>query len=330
MIAERRRWQIQTASQGHVLVLKITPLVKKRIAGHAFSLAPTCAFCEDGRSMKVPFVKMHGCGNDFVVLDGLADTLPDLGTAAVTRALCDRRLGIGCDQLLVLQKPTRDDADYQMLIYNADASQVEMCGNGIRCLAVFLKNAGYVTTAKSRIQTLAGIIIPELMDNGEVRVDMGEPILEGRRVPVAHDGHVINMALPIDQVEQSLAITCVSMGNPHCIVYVDDLDRLDFSRLGPYLSVHPFFPKATNVEFVEVKNPRTVAVKVWERGAGATLACGTGACAVTVASVLNQKTDRSVAVMLPGGTLHIDWDAQTNHVFMTGPAVTVYEGVIAL
>ncbi len=288
--------------------------------------------------MALPFSKMHGCGNDFVVLDGIGQVLPDLGAKReLPRFLCDRRFGIGCDQLLVLDRPSRPDADFRMGVYNADGSQVEMCGNGIRCIARFVAQKGYSEKSVLAIETLAGIIRTERLPDSWVRVDMGAPVLEGRKIPADCDGAIQNYALPIDRAagraagpEGAIAITAVSMGNPHCVTYVDSLKSLDFARLGPYLSAHPFFPRGANVEFVEVVDRGHVRVKVWERGAGPTLACGTGACAVGVASVLNGKTERKLRVSLPGGDLDIFWDPEGGHVFMTGPAEFVFEGSIEL
>lgn len=278
--------------------------------------------------MRLPFVKMQGCGNDFIVLDGIKGPLPDLEDPKITRFLCDRRFGIGCDQLLVAKQASRPDADFQMRVYNSDASQVEMCGNGIRCLAKWLTDKGYHAKARAVIETLGGLVTTERMDNGQVKVDMGVPVLEGEKIPAARKGQILNYALPVDQIEGSIPITCVSMGNPHCVIFVDELDAVDFNRLGPYLSTHPFFPNGVNVEFVELRNRQELRLKVWERGAGPTLACGTGASASAVAAVLAHKAERHVSVELPGGSLLIDWDASTQHVFMTGPAQPVYEGVI--
>lgn len=272
------------------------------------------------------FTKMHGLGNDFIIINALDGT--DVGDkTAIARELCNRRFGIGADGLvMILPSGT---GDVRMRIFNSDGSEPEMCGNAIRCVAKYLYERRLTEKTIINVETPAGMIIPEVLTGagGEVtgvRVDMGEPRLERAQIPMrGAPGRVI--LEPLDVGSTVLAVTAVSMGNPHCVVFVPDLEQVDFETLGPALEKHPAFPARTNVEFVSVSDPGRVRVKVWERGAGPTLACGTGACAVTVAGVLAGYTERRVSVGLPGGTLDIEW-AQDGHVYMTGPAEEVFEG----
>src|SRR5437867_3222828 len=234
--------------------------------------------------MEISFTKMQGCGNDFIFLDCLKKDIPNLG--AIAGKLCDRRFGIGADQLLTIH-PSKV-ADFKMEIYNADGSQVEMCGNGIRCFAKYVYDHGITQKRELEVETLGGIIRPRLV--GElVEVDMGEPILEGRKIPVDADGQIINRPLTVD--DATYQVTCVSMGNPHCVLYLDDIDSLDLKKIGPRFEHHPFFPKRVNTEFVKIVSPKEVRMRVWERGAGETWACGTGASAVGVAGAVSDRTE---------------------------------------
>jgi diaminopimelate epimerase len=274
----------------------------------------------------IPFVKMHGTGNDFVVFD--ATRRPVRLGAADTRLLADRRFGVGADQILILE-PSRK-ADFRMRIVNADGSEVEMCGNGIRCAALFARERGIARGPAMTVETLAGIMRP-VIGRGEVRVDMGEPVLDAERVPVRAKGRVIDEPLTRLRIDgpaalQGLRFTCVSMGNPHAVTFVRDLDRTPVEAWGPRIENHPFFPRRVNAEFVQVTGPRTARVRVWERGAGLTLACGTGACAVAVAGVLTGRLRRSVTLTLPGGDLRVEWAAD-GRVYLTGPAAFVYDGI---
>ncbi|MFO1463499.1 MAG: diaminopimelate epimerase [bacterium] len=273
--------------------------------------------------MKLKFTKMHGLGNDFVVINCLGENCPPFADKAAR--LCDRRFGIGCDQLLVIRPSER--ADFKMDIYNNDGSQVEMCGNGIRCVARYLVEHGASTKTELAIETLAGIIRPRLVD-GLVEVDMGEPILEGREIPSTLEGKVLDRPLNVEG--QELAITCVSMGNPHCVIFVDDVERAPVTTLGPVLERHPLFPKRINVEFIQVLGPSELKMRVWERGAGETLACGTGACASLVAAVLTGRAQREAVLHLRGGDLRIRWSEKNNRVYMTGPGEEVFSGEIEL
>jgi diaminopimelate epimerase len=272
---------------------------------------------------EIPFVKMHGLGNDFVFLDCLGKEYGDL--KRVAQKLCERRFGVGADQLLTVH-PSRV-ADFKMEIYNADGSQVEMCGNGIRCFAKYVTSRGLTGKKKIDVETLAGIIRSELVGD-LVRVDMGEPILEAEKIPVRAKGHVRDE--PLEVHGKAHRITCVSMGNPHCVVFLDGIDRLDLESVGPHWENHPFFPNRVSTEFVEGMNREEIRLRVWERGAGETLACGTGACAATVASHLTGRTERTVLVHMKGGDLRVEWDEESNRVFMTGPAVEVFQGTLLL
>ena len=272
--------------------------------------------------MELSFTKMHGCGNDFVFVDCRDGKSLDLGSIA--KKLCDRRFGIGADQLLTVHPSTA--GDFKMEIYNADGSQVEMCGNGIRCFAKYVYNHGLTQKRELEIETLAGIIRPRIVGD-LVEVDMGEPILEGRKIPVDADGEIINKPLEIDG--KTYDVTCVSMGNPHCVVYLDDIDSLDLERIGPKFEHHPFFPRRVNTEFIRLITPEEVRMRVWERGAGETWACGTGATAVGVAGAISGRTGRKITVHLKGGDLLIDWRIN-NRVYMTGAAEEVFQGKIRI
>lgn len=273
--------------------------------------------------MKIKFTKMHGLGNDFIVIDAMAQKdLPQL--AAFCKEYSDRRFGIGFDQALILYPSAK--ADFRMEIFNADGSQVEMCGNGIRCFAKYIWDRGLSDKEALAVETLAGIIKP-VKSGDMVRVDMGEPILDGPAIPVNLEGRIKGYPLSIEGHE--FRITCVSMGNPHTVIFMDNLKSFPVTKYGPFIENHTIFPKRTNVEFVEVINKEEVRMRVWERGSGETLACGTGACASAVASYLNGFTGRDVTVHLAGGDLRIEWPEKDNHVYMTGPAVEVFEGTVS-
>jgi len=274
-------------------------------------------------SKTIPFTKMHGTGNDFVVLDALRR--PVKLSAALSRKLCDRRFGAGADQILILEPSKK--ADFRMRILNADGSEVEMCGNGIRCVARYAYAKGYTKKKDMVFETRAGLIKPTLERYELVRVDMGAPILDAAKVPTRAKGRFIETLFRWKGRE--ITMTCVSMGNPHAVIFVEDLATTPVETWGPELETHPFFPRRTNVEFAQILGPRDVRVRVWERGAGLTLACGTGACATAVAGVLTGRLQRRSNVHLPGGTLRIEWRAD-DHVVMTGPAAFVYEGRFSL
>ena len=273
---------------------------------------------------KISFTKMHGTGNDFVLLDALRR--PIRVTEALARRLCDRRFGVGADQVLVLEKSKK--ADFAMRIFNADGSQVEMCGNGIRCLARYAHERGHTAKKEFTVDTLAGVKRPRLLD-GRVRVDMGEPILDAAKIPTRAAGRVLERPFAIPGTKTTLRLTAVSMGNPHAVFFVPNVDKIPLDTWGPAVENNQFFPRRTNVEFVQITDPGHARVRVWERGAGATLACGTGACGVAVAGVLTGRLHRKVRLSLPGGELGIEWAAD-NHVFLSGPAAFVYDGVLAV
>lgn len=274
------------------------------------------------------FTKMHGLGNDFIIVYGEQEIPVDAADLAVK--WCNRFFGIGADGLVYILPS--DKADFRMRIINSDGSEAEQCGNAIRCVAKYVYEYGYADKSEITIETLgAGVQKVSLRFDGEkvvsVRVDMGEPVLEGLKVPTTLNYNpVVNH--PIEVEGREFRFTAVSMGNPHCVIYVDDAVHFDLSVWGPKLEVHPLFPKKINVEFATVQAPDFVDMRVWERGAGPTLACGTGACATLVASVLNGSTDRAAVISLKGGDLFIEWDEIDNHVYMTGPAEMVYEGAV--
>jgi len=269
--------------------------------------------------MELPFTKMHGCGNDFVVVDCMQRDWP--GLADIAKQLCHRRFGVGADQLLTI-KPS-ESADFRMEIYNADGGEVEMCGNGIRCFAKYVYKHGLTAKQAIDVETLAGVIRPRLVGD-LVEVDMGRPVLEGRSIPVAAAGQIVNQPLRVGG--EDYRVTCVSMGNPHCVLYVSDVNELRLEEIGPRFENHAFFPNRVNTEFVQVMGPGEVRMRVWERGAGETWACGTGACAAAVAGVLTGKTDKQLSLHLLGGDLKVAWAAD-DHVYMTGPAEEVFHGV---
>ncbi len=276
------------------------------------------------------FTKMHGLGNDFVVVYGEQE-LPSHASEWAVK-LCNRFFGIGADGLVYILPSTK--ADFKMRIMNSDGSEAEQCGNAIRCVAKYVYDHGYIDREEITIETIgAGVQQVRLtVQDGQVssvRVDMGEPVLNGLSVPTTIDLHpVVNHPIEVDGEE--FRFTAVSMGNPHCVIYVDDAINFDLGVWGPKLEVHPLFPRKINVEFATVSSRGQVDMRVWERGAGPTLACGTGACATLVSSVLNGLTDRSATISLKGGDLFIEWDESDNHVYMTGPAEVVYAGNLAL
>ena len=276
--------------------------------------------------MKLPFTKMHGISNDYIYVNAFTTSVPD--PAALARKVSGRRTGIGGDGLILICPS--DSAHVRMEMYNADGSRGEMCGNGIRCVGKFVYDHGLTRANPLQVDTDAGLktLFLEVKDDrvSRVTVDMGEPILDAPRIPVAATGQVINFPLEIDG--QSYRVTCVSMGNPHCVVFVDAVKPLELEKIGPRFEHHPFFPRRVNTEFIQVISPSELNMRVWERGSGETWACGTGACAAAVAAVLNNKGDRRVIVHLRGGDLEIEWRAEDHHVYMTGPAEEVFEGAI--
>jgi diaminopimelate epimerase len=281
--------------------------------------------------MSIEFTKYHGLGNDFILIDNRASQTPCL-TPEQAIEWCDRHFGIGADGV-IFALPGQDSTDYTMRIFNSDGSEPEMCGNGIRCLGRFLADLEIAETGKAkeqyRIHTLAGAITPKLEASGQITVDMGEPRLLAKEIPTtiaALDEKVVNQS--IDAAGKSWKVTCVSMGNPHCIAFVDDVAAIPLEQIGPLFEHHSAFPQRTNTEFIQVIRPDYLKMRVWERGAGITLACGTGACASLVAGVLTGNCDRRATVELPGGCLEIEW-AANGRLYMTGPARKVFAGKIA-
>jgi diaminopimelate epimerase len=275
------------------------------------------------------FTKMQGAGNDYIYLDCFRAG-PPRDPAGLSRAMSNRHFGVGSDGLILICPSERADA--RMRMFNADGSEAEMCGNGLRCVAKYVYDHGLVKKPSLQIETGRGILKVDLeITNGKAdhaTIDMGEPILEARQIPTTLSGNPpTNIPLDIAGIGWPLPVTCVSMGNPHCVLF--DLDPLTdslVSQLGPRIETHSAFPKRTNVEFVRVNNPDDVTVRVWERGSGETLACGTGACAVAVAGVATGRTQRRLVAHLPGGDLKLHWSETDNHVYLTGPAVEVFQG----
>ena len=271
------------------------------------------------------FMKMHGLGNDFVFLDhfsvGEQADYPELA-----KRVCHRQFGVGGDGLAIILPSQIGDA--RMRIFNPDGSEPEMCGNAIRCFARYVYDQGLIKQNPMRVETRAGVLTLGLdIQDGQVqgvRVDMGEPILRADLIPVLAEGEPVRGQV-LEALGGTFQYTAVSMGNPHCVIFVEDYSKLDFEHLGPAIEQHSLFPRKTNVEFIRINSPQEITMKVWERGAGPTLACGTGACASVVAAVLNNKTERGVTVHLPGGDLFIEWGPD-NHVYMTGPAAYVFKG----
>ncbi|MDX2098822.1 MAG: diaminopimelate epimerase [Leptolyngbyaceae cyanobacterium bins.59] len=284
--------------------------------------------------MGIEFTKYHGLGNDFILIDNRHQSDPRI-TPEQAIQVCDRHFGVGADGV-IFALPGQGAADYTMRIFNSDGSEPEMCGNGIRCLARFLAE---LETADGQppapdhayqIHTLAGIMIPKLAADGQVTVDMGLPRLLAAEIPTTLTGEsekVIDR--PLEVAEKTWNVTCVSMGNPHCITFVEDVAAIPLEAIGPQFENHPVFPRRTNTEFIQVVRPDFLKMRVWERGAGITLACGTGACASLVAAVLTGRSERRATVELPGGPLEIEWSEVDQKVYMTGPATQVFQGILA-
>ena len=274
------------------------------------------------------FTKMQAAGNDYVYMEALKAPIPNPG--ALSSRISDRHFGVGSDGLILICPPTDPAAaDFRMQMFNADGSEAEMCGNGIRCVGKYVYDNGHTDRDRVRIETLAGILTLQLHVVGgrveTVTVDMGVPRLAPKDIPVSDPGtEFVNRSLRVQG--RVWNVTAVSMGNPHAVVFTRDIEKLNLPEIGPQFEHHPLFPRRTNTEFVEVVDRNNLSMRVWERGAGETLACGTGACASVVAAVLTGNADRRVHMKLLGGALDIEWDETTNHVFMTGGAVTVFTG----
>jgi diaminopimelate epimerase len=275
--------------------------------------------------MKLKFTKMHGLGNDFVVLDAINQSI-SLNSDQVSR-LADRHFGIGFDQLLLVEKPV-GDADFRYRIFNSDGGEVEQCGNGARCFVRFVHDQGLTSKKSIRVETLRGVIMPTLEENGDVSVNMGIPQFEPREVPF-----VAQQRAPVYQLEiydKKIEVAVVSMGNPHAVQIVTNINHAPIANEGPMIESHPRFPKRTNAGYMQVLDRTHIRLRVFERGAGETLACGTGACAAAVSGISLGLLDNEVQVSMQGGDLKIRWEGENQPVLMTGPAVTVFEGVINL
>lgn len=274
------------------------------------------------------FIKMHGLGNDYVYMNAIDQEINDRSELA--KYVSDRHFGIGSDGLILICPS--DKADFRMQMFNSDGSEAEMCGNGIRCVGKFVYDNKLTDKTIVAVETLAGIKILNLnVVDGKVetvRVDMGEPILEAKDIPVISDEHPVkNLKLKVE--DREFRFTCVSMGNPHAITFIEDnVKEFDVEKYGKVLEVDSAFPKKANIEFVNVIDDKSLKMRVWERGAGETMACGTGACGVAVAAFLNGYTQRKVEIELLGGKLNVEWNQDDNHIYMTGPATTVYTGEI--
>lgn len=283
--------------------------------------------------MELEFTKMEGLGNDFVIIDDRETAIeatapyPDLAVK-----LCDRHFGVGADGIILIL-PSQDH-DFKFRIFNSDGSSAQMCGNGMRCVARYVYEKQIVSRKTMQVDTLAGTVVPEVLvdENGaviSVRVDMGEPVLACEKIPFQNEAETA-VDLPLTVGDAIFQITAVSMGNPHAVAFVDDVDAMDIKTIGPKIETHDRFPEKTNVEFIEVVSPTELKMKVWERGAGITLACGTGACASLVAAHLTGRAGTRAVIHLDGGDLQIFWDKQTNHLFKEGPANYAFEGRVSL
>lgn len=275
------------------------------------------------------FTKMHGCGNDYVYVNCFEETIEN--PSEVARFVSDRHFGIGSDGMILICPS--EIADFRMAMYNLDGSEGKMCGNGVRCIAKYVYDHQLTDKTRISLETLGGIKYLDLnIKDGKVetvKVDMGEPILTPADIPVNLSGDTI-INEPVEVEGSIWNITCISMGNPHAVVFVDDTKSLNLEKIGPAFEKHPIFPEQVNTEFVHVIDRKTVDMRVWERGSGETFACGTGACATAMACILNEKTEDEVLVHLVGGDLLIQYDRKTNHIFMTGPATEVFSGEIQL
>ena len=277
------------------------------------------------------FTKMHGTGNDYIYINGFVENIKN--PSELSLKLSDRHKGVGSDGLVVILPS--EDCDFKMRMFNSDGSESEMCGNASRCVGKYVYEKGMTKKTGITLETLAGVKVLKLWLNEEKRVekvtvDMGAPVLDASSIPTAFSqSPVVKSPLPVSD-DATYEVTCLSMGNPHAVLFMDKIDELDLSEIGPVIEHAPYFPNRTNTEFVEVVSDRWLKMRVWERGAGETLACGTGACAAVVAAVLNGLAGRKATVQLRGGDLEIEWNEEDNRVYLTGDAVTVFEGEIKL
>ena len=283
--------------------------------------------------MEIEFIKMHGLGNDFIFIDDRDEKIKQHESyPLLAKKLCSRHFGIGGDGIILILDSS--DHDIKFKVFNSDGSEAQMCGNAIRCFAKYLYENRIVSNKRIRVETMAGTIVPEVIidDNGlvkSVRVDMGEPVLLCRDIPFTSQNRK-SVEEPLRVGDKEYSITAVGMGNPHGVIFVDDINQMDVKKIGPIIETHKRFPEKTNVEFVQVINSKELIMKVWERGAAITLACGTGACASLVAANLAGKIGQKAIVHLDGGDLDIYWDKSTNHIFKTGPATEVFKGRVRI
>jgi diaminopimelate epimerase len=276
--------------------------------------------------VKLKFTKMQGAGNDFVVLDGVSQRLAL--SPAQLRRLADRHFGVGCDQILLVEPPRATGTDFRYRIFNADGGEVEQCGNGARCFVRFVRERGLTAKSEIRVETAAGIIAPKMEADGEVTVNMGAPVFEAKRIPFVTGSDALVQPLEVDGA--TLQISAVSMGNPHAVQLVADVDAAPVTTQGPLIERHPRFPQRVNAGFMQVVDRSHIRLRVYERGTGETLACGTGACAAVAAGIRRGLLDARVSVSTRGGNLTIRWEGGDNPVLMTGPAVTVFDGEIEI
>jgi diaminopimelate epimerase len=276
--------------------------------------------------MKLTFAKMHGLGNDFVVLDGIRQSI--VLSSEQLRFLADRHFGIGCDQVLLVEPASQPEVDFRYRIFNADGGEVEQCGNGARCFVRFVHEQGLTAKREIRVETLSGVIVPRLEDDGAVTVDMGVPVFAPAQIPFLSASDDLRQGLLVDGEE--VVITAVGMGNPHAVQLVADVDSAPVERQGPLIESHPRFPQRVNAGFVQVLDRHAIRLRVYERGVGETMACGTGACAAAVAGIAGGLLDSPVRVETRGGALKLAWNGRGTPVLMTGPAVTVFKGEVEL
>ena len=275
------------------------------------------------------FTKMHGLGNDYVYVNAFAENLTDVDLPELARRVSDRNFGIGGDGLILIMPS--EQADFRMRVFNNDGSEAKNCGNGLRCVSKYVYDHGLTTKTTFTVETLGGIVVPvvDIGTDGKVSgvtIDMGEPRLERESIPMSIEGSSPFVEHPITVNGRTFTMTAVSMGNPHAVLFVDRVDEQEVVEYGPLIEKHEWFPEWANVEFIQILNRGEILFRVWERGTGVTLACGTGACAAAVAAILSGKTDRTVTVHLKGGDLVIEWRQSDNHVYMTGPATEVFHG----
>lgn len=276
--------------------------------------------------MRLEFVKMHGLGNDFVVLDGVRQSVAL--TREQLRFLADRHFGIGCDQILLVEEATQAGVDFRYRIFNSDGGEVEQCGNGARCCVRFVHDQGLTAKREIRVETIAGVIVPRLEDDGNVTVDMGAPVFAAAQIPFVTASDAMVQALQV--ADEEIALTAVGMGNPHAVQVVADVDTAPVERQGPLIESHPRFPQRVNAGFMQVLGRQAIRLRVFERGVGETLACGSGACAAVVAGIARGLLDSPVRVETRGGVLSVAWPGNGSAVLMTGPALTVFKGEIEL